>query len=63
VPRKAKIRPDDPGHRRIRQAAAELFAEKGFEATSIADITKSLLYQPLRVKGPAVRGGVEPGDR
>ncbi len=50
MPRKAKIRPGDPGPRRIRQAAAELFAEKGFEATSIADIgdradiTKSLLY-------------------
>jgi AcrR family transcriptional regulator len=56
VPRRAKIRPDDPGYRRIRQSAAELFAQKGFEGTSIADIgvradiTKSLLYHHFRSK-------------
>lgn len=56
MPRRPKIRPDDPGYERIRHAAAQLFAEKGFEATSIADIgdradiTKSLLYHYFKSK-------------
>ena len=50
VPRRAKIRPDEPGLGRIEQAALELFGEKGYDATSISEIgrragiTKSVLY-------------------
>jgi AcrR family transcriptional regulator len=50
LPRKAKIRPGEPGRQRIEQAALELFGERGYEGTSIADIgklagiTKSVLY-------------------
>jgi AcrR family transcriptional regulator len=50
VPRRAKLRPDEPGLGRIEQAALELFGERGYDATSIAEIgeragiTKSVLY-------------------
>jgi AcrR family transcriptional regulator len=50
LPRRAKIRPDQPGLERIEQAALELFAERGYDATSIAaigdraGITKSVIY-------------------
>ena len=50
MPRRANVRPDEPGRARILDAAVELFARKGFEATSIAeigaaaDISKSVLY-------------------
>jgi AcrR family transcriptional regulator len=50
MPRKAKIRPDEPGRDRVLEAARTLFAERGFDATSIAEIgeragiSKSVLY-------------------
>jgi AcrR family transcriptional regulator len=50
VPRRAKIRPQEPGLARIEQAALELFGERGYDATSISEIgeragiTKSVLY-------------------
>lgn len=50
MPRKAKIRPDEPGHAKVLQAGLELFGERGYHATSIADIgqragiSKSVLY-------------------
>jgi AcrR family transcriptional regulator len=50
MPRKANIRPDEPGRERVLAAALELFGERGYDATSIADIgdragiAKSLLY-------------------
>jgi AcrR family transcriptional regulator len=50
MPRKAKIRPDEPGRERVLEAGLELFAERGYHATSIAeigeraDIAKSVLY-------------------
>jgi AcrR family transcriptional regulator len=50
VPRRAKIRPDEPGREKLLDAGRELFGEQGFEATSIADIgrraeiAKSVLY-------------------
>jgi AcrR family transcriptional regulator len=50
VPRRAKIRPEEPGLARIEQAALELFGERGYDATSISEIgeragiTKSVLY-------------------
>jgi AcrR family transcriptional regulator len=50
VPRRAKLRPDEPGRERILLAAQQLFGERGYHATSIADIgtragiSKSVLY-------------------
>lgn len=50
MPRKAKIRPDEPGRERVIEAALELFGERGYDAASIADIgdragiAKSVLY-------------------
>lgn len=50
MPRRPDIRPDEPGRDRVLQAARALFAENGFEATSIAEIgrhariSKSVLY-------------------
>lgn len=50
MPRRAKIRPDEPGREKILDAGLELFGERGYHATSIADIgeragiAKSVLY-------------------
>jgi AcrR family transcriptional regulator len=50
VPRRAKIRPDEPGDEKIFDAARAIFGEQGFDATSIAEIgvragiAKSVLY-------------------
>jgi AcrR family transcriptional regulator len=50
VPRRAKIRPDEPGHEKVLAAGLELFGERGYHETSIADIgaragiAKSVLY-------------------
>jgi AcrR family transcriptional regulator len=50
VPRRAKIRPDEPGREKLLDAGRELFGTRGYEATSIADIgrragiAKSVLY-------------------
>jgi AcrR family transcriptional regulator len=50
VPRRANIRPEEPGRGRIQQSALELFGERGFDATSISEIgdragiAKSVLY-------------------
>jgi AcrR family transcriptional regulator len=50
VPRKANIRPDEPGREKILDAARAMFGDQGFDATSIAeigagaDISKSVLY-------------------
>jgi AcrR family transcriptional regulator len=50
MPRRAKIRPDEPGREKVLAAAIELFGERGYHATSIADIgeragiSKSVLY-------------------
>src|SRR3954453_19517894 len=50
MPRRAKIRPDEPGREKLLDAGRELFGAKGYEATSIADIgrqaaiAKSVLY-------------------
>jgi AcrR family transcriptional regulator len=50
MPRRAKVRPDEPGRQKILAAALDLFGERGYEATSIAEIgtraeiTKSVLY-------------------
>jgi AcrR family transcriptional regulator len=50
VPRRAKIRPDEPGREKVLEAGLELFGERGYHATSIAEIgaragiAKSVLY-------------------
>jgi AcrR family transcriptional regulator len=50
VPRKAKVRPNEPGREKILDAARTLFGERGYDATSIAEIgegagiSKSVLY-------------------
>jgi AcrR family transcriptional regulator len=50
MPRRANIRPEEPGRGRIVTAARELFAERGYDGTSIAEIgdragiSKSILY-------------------
>jgi AcrR family transcriptional regulator len=50
VPRKANIRPDEPGREKILEAARAIFGDRGFDATSIAEIgagagiSKSVLY-------------------
>ena len=50
MPRRAKLRPDEPGREKILQAGLELFGERGYHATSIAEIggragiAKSVLY-------------------
>lgn len=50
MPRRANLRPEDPGRERVLQAGLELFGERGYHATSIAEIgeragiAKSVLY-------------------
>jgi AcrR family transcriptional regulator len=50
MPRRAKLRPDEPGHGRILKSGLELFGERGYDAVSIAEIgeragiAKSVLY-------------------
>jgi AcrR family transcriptional regulator len=57
VPRKAKVRPDEPGREKILDAARAMIGERGFDATSIAEIgaragiSKSVLYHYFGSKG------------
>jgi AcrR family transcriptional regulator len=50
IPRRAKIRPNEPGREKVLAAGLELFGERGYHATSIAEIglragiAKSVLY-------------------
>src|SRR3954468_8666866 len=50
MPRRATIRPEEPGRERVLEAGLALFADRGYHATSIADIgvragiSKSVLY-------------------
>ena len=50
MPRRANIRPDEPGREKVLAAGLELFGERGYNATSIAEIglragiAKSVLY-------------------
>ncbi len=50
MPRRPNIRPAEPGRERVIEAALELFGERGYDATSIAEIgeragiAKSVLY-------------------
>jgi AcrR family transcriptional regulator len=50
VPRRANIRPEEPGRDKVLAAALDLFGQRGYHATSIAEIglragiSKSVLY-------------------
>lgn len=50
MPRRAKIRPDEPGYEKLINAGRALFGRQGYDATSIAEIgaragiAKSVLY-------------------
>jgi AcrR family transcriptional regulator len=50
MPRRAKLRPDEPGRERVLEAGLELFGERGYHAVSVAEISeragiaKSVLY-------------------
>jgi AcrR family transcriptional regulator len=50
MPRRAKVRPEEPGRDKVLEAGRELFGSRGYDATSIADIgeragiAKSVLY-------------------
>ncbi len=50
MPRRANVRPDEPGYARVLLAGREVFGERGYEATSVAEIgeragiAKSVLY-------------------
>jgi AcrR family transcriptional regulator len=50
MPRRARIRPDEPGRDKVLEAGLALFGERGYHATSIAEIgeragiAKSVLY-------------------
>jgi AcrR family transcriptional regulator len=65
VPRRANIRPDEPGREKILDAARALFGERGFDATSIAEIgaeagiSKSVLYHYFGSKADLYRAVLE----
>src|SRR4051794_31741858 len=50
MPRRAKVRPDEPGRERVLEAGLDLFGERGYHAVSVAEIgvragiAKSVLY-------------------
>jgi AcrR family transcriptional regulator len=65
MPRRANVRPDEPGPERVLEAASELFAEQGFDGTSVAeigvraDIAKSVLYHHFGSKAGLYRAILE----
>lgn len=69
MPRPAKVRPEEPGRQKILEAGLQLFGERGYEATSIAEIgaraaiTKSVLYHYFPSKGELYREIMETETR
>src|SRR4051812_2735285 len=67
MPRRAKIRPDEPGDEKILDAARAVFGEQGYDAASIAEIglragiSKSVLYHYFGSKAGLYRAIVERG--
>lgn len=65
MPRRAKIRPEEPGRDRILEAARAVFAERGYDAASIAEIgarggiSKSVLYHYFGSKAGLYRAILE----
>lgn len=69
MPRRAKIRPGEPGRGKILDAARETFGELGFDGTSIAEIgrrggiSKSVLYHYFGSKAGLYRALLEHDSR
>ena len=69
MPRRANIRPDEPGRERLVDAARALFGEQGYDATSIAEIgeragiAKSVLYHHFGSKAALYRAVIEQDGR
>jgi AcrR family transcriptional regulator len=69
MPRRAKVRPDEPGGERLLDAARALFGEQGYDATSIAEvgvragISKSVLYHHFGSKAGLYRAVIEHDGR
>ena len=69
MPRKANIRPGEPGRERVLEAGLELFGERGYHATSIAEIgeragiSKSVLYHYFGSKADLYEAVVEAETR
>ena len=69
MPRKAKVRPDEPGREKVLAAGLELFGERGYDATSIAEIgeragiAKSVLYHYFGSKAKLYEAIVEAETR
>jgi AcrR family transcriptional regulator len=69
MPRRAKLRPDEPGSDKLLEAARALFGEQGYDATSIAEIglragiAKSVLYHHFGSKGALYRAVLEEDGR
>jgi AcrR family transcriptional regulator len=65
LPRRAKIRPDEPGREKLLAAGRALFGTQGFDATTIADIgaragiAKSVLYHYFGSKAGLYRAVLE----
>jgi AcrR family transcriptional regulator len=69
LPRRAKIRPDEPGREKLLIAGRALFGTQGFDATTIADIgeragiAKSVLYHYFGSKAGLYRAVLEDDAR
>jgi AcrR family transcriptional regulator len=69
MPRKPKIRPGEPARQRVIDAGLELFGERGYDATSIAEIgeragvAKSVLYHYFGSKAKLYEAVVEAETR
>src|SRR5438094_8739792 len=69
MPRRAKIRPDEPGQARIFDAGRALFGRRSFEGVSIAEIgreagiAKSVLYHHFGSKAELYRAILEEDGR
>src|SRR3954454_10144092 len=69
MPRRAKISPDEPGRDKVLSAGLELFGERGYHATSIAEIgeragiAKSVLYHYFASKAKLYAAVIEAETR
>jgi AcrR family transcriptional regulator len=69
MPRRAKLRPDEPGRDKVLEAGRELFGSRGYDATSIAEIgeragiAKSVLYHYFGSKAALYEAIIEAETR
>src|SRR3954452_10991299 len=65
MPRRAKVRPDEPGREKLLEAGRELFGRQGYDATSVAEIgaraqiAKSVLYHYFGSKAALYRAVIQ----